>query len=1238
MVKLSQQLQQQTSQQAVRQSRTERVREQQEVERQKQQYEANKQKAEELQKTEFANITSVEEYRTKYNKLSADLKQFFSTPEQVEEQRSSDIASAKTSVAEKIAYYKKEMAEDKEYYDKKEDYYEDKAEYYLKKGNEEKADYYYKKAQQYEDKGDEKKEYYQGIIKGLQEGQTKLNKNQYLTYESIFDYAKDLGRYERDVEEAKNENREASRIQERKISDLKEAGYTAFVIEKSTSAGQPESVSLEYLNKATGDWMTVATVKDVGKVDVSSLTKLGYSEPTERSLFVGGKEFKYQARTGVYKTDTGSIVTAYGDTGLTEQGLIKEAQDKAYEEWVSTRTERPFYTDTKTEPTALVLGDKTYVPTTDFIGYVDQGTISTEPKYVEIPTDKEYKKVGISAGWDWVKKQYAKIPSGTWTFNIGGLGGTGLQAYKDPTAKYSINLTEQIGKAKDWLGGKVTDVDVKLTELETVEPKLTALEEKYQAQGQSRFEDLYAKEIIYGELTPEQAQEEFEKSESYKIWQEQYSKEYEETFKGAIARENIGYKSALQYGSQKFIENLGIFALGRIETPKATLETGAVVGGIVLTYGQLSPAVASAVGWGLTGATGVYGAYKFLSPKSTPSEVFGGAVMLGTAVATAGYGAYKYLRQPVVKTVKIKAPKPTAKATQTKGYDVKYITEQGEISKVVYPQQKLSQVGVAGRRTIVTTKGRLLSNKFWKALGTPEKYTTIESNAIYRGIPYQQLPKTYTVEGLRGTYTVTAGKSGYQKAYDLLKQYGYTDYQATATLRYTAPRVYEQYLKSGEIFVKGTKATGQFTYELTQPVIDVDKTLGIKTRGGGTVTDYVKVQRQLLQTPQGQKFVLENQLIKTYGSTLEGAKTFKQVQEKWSLGVATTSDVKTGFDVLGKSDFYKVYEKISYKDVVSGSRVFLKGTGKLSQDLARFNIETLPSETAKSRSILIEKIKDLTGESYGVTFVSDKKTPFSKTFGVTDNVEDILTKVKTARPSVQTDIAKVIDKLEDVKVTTPTQSQYYGTGLYERTAGGVSPQQLQILQNELKTVAIPDVQVDVLKDIIKVKVGADVGSLTRTANLMALGSGLAQRTDLKLKTDLKVQSALKNLLKTDVGLKDLQIQELGVKTSPELTTQLKSMLELDTMPIGLETPTFEPSEIKPIDTIIPKGVIIPFLEDRLTKKARGKAKGVFDFAYLPDFTSRALGLEAETVSEKQAQKKLKQVLSGLEIRRGIKIK
>ena len=44
-----------------------------------------------------------------------------------------------------------------------------------------------------------------------------------------------------------------------------------------------------------------------------------------------------------------------------------------------------------------------------------------------------------------------------------------------------------------------------------------------------------------------------------------------------------------------------------------------------------------------------------------------------------------------------------------------------------------------------------------------------------------------------------------------------------------------------------------------------------------------------------------------------------------------------------------------------------------------------------------------------------------------------------------------------------------------------------------------------------------------------------------------------------------------------------------------------------------------------------------ELAFLPDFTARSLGLGAETLTQKQARKKIKQLQTGFEIRRGVKL-
>ena len=108
--------------------------------------------------------------------------------------------------------------------------------------------------------------------------------------------------------------------------------------------------------------------------------------------------------------------------------------------------------------------------------------------------------------------------------------------------------------------------------------------------------------------------------------------------------------------------------------------------------------------------------------------------------------------------------------------------------------------------------------------------TGLKVGNLYEGVPY-------------------ADPKGYAKAFSRLKSYGYTPAQAKATLRYTAPQVIKKEYILGEVLVspQTQSAVKEFTIKTTKQVYDVDKRLGIKTRGGRTITDVYKIDAQLSQ-------------------------------------------------------------------------------------------------------------------------------------------------------------------------------------------------------------------------------------------------------------------------------------------------------------------------------------------------------------------------------------------------------
>jgi len=1146
-------------------------------------------------------------YKDVYETLSPDLKQFFDTPEKVVEDKYKRIDETKQKIEDRKSYADQKIQEEREKFEKAKQRYEEKREQYRRANY---SDERYKEKvrslkdwlNDEEDDLEEKEAYWNDYKKGLNEGIGQLNQGKELDYNSVVGYADDLGDYAERRKEARNEGRKAEREQLRQIKDLEEAGYKPFVVEQFDKYGNPKGVELTYINSQIGDAKTIAKVDVKGKVNVAGLTKAGFSEPQQRTFTVAGKDYKFQSRVPIFKTSTGEFVTPYEKTGITEQQLIKQSQDKAYTDWQKENKQNINF------PYRIIENKAVYQGT----AYAGQNqTLISDADYFR-QQDKKLDLGIISDAWGGIKKGYKWVDDRVHpdivfdprsTFPVKPVLSFGLKEEPTIAEEWIDKGIEGIGKGKqnveEWVIGK-----------DAIDEFNLDLESKYQTQYQKSFESKYMKDLIYDQTSFEKASEEFKQSEEAKLLQRKYEEEYKEGYKEL--QTDVPFWKGTAGGVAQLGLGLGEFGLKTVRSPTRTVVTA---GGVVAGVGLLK-AVPTAVSLTATAGLGIYGTYKFVSPKSTYVERGGGLVTALLSFGTLGYAGYKYLKQPVVTTKAIKPPKATLKSSEVIGKDIKMITKSGSQNIVKFDTQKLSQTAQAGRRTVVTTKWRALSNKYLK--------TNLKN--IYEGVPTQQLGKVTTYTGLRGTYTVRE-PSAYQKASKLLQDYGWTSSQAKATLRYYAPRVTEQYLDQGLIAIKGNKAIGEFTYLTKRPVLDVDKSLGIKTRGGSTIKDVYRVERKLVDL-KGTPAVAEQKTQLSFVLDKSGRiKDLKDFSFSGGYNVGKATDLKKGFEVIKGQDL-TILKEAQYRDLygVSFSRKILPSDNILRID------------TSKTK--LINKIIDLRG-TQGQKFTGGKKTPFSKTFGTSDKdlVVEILEKPKTTPSS---NVNKIIDKIDDFSTPTPSQSKYYGTGLYERTdvMGGLSPTQTQSLQQQLKAVSFPDqVKVMNIKNLIKIKqldtlAGLEVGQLSA----LKVATGL--KSDFKLKSDLKAEVQLKNLLKEDVATKSDLKFDTALKTDTVLKSQLKSLLDLSspTPPALRSTPTFRPPKIPTVRPPIPKPFVIPFLKGEISKRSKKGSKAQSEYAYLPDFTSRALGLEAETLTEKQAQKRLKKLLTGLEVRRGVVIR
>lgn len=1200
MVKLSQQFDQKQPSLSERPTRTQRVAVKQQEQTERKEFESLKARAN-VKQQQLSGLT-IDQYEKEYNLLDPKLKRFFSTPATLRIEKTERIDATKQTIKERLAFADKKLLEEKLKFDKdmaraRERYNRDK------KRNRDKArERLDKREHKLEDEFDEDEAKWKGYKEGLQKGSRELNKNKDVTFESIDDFAWDVARFEEDKEEARNNKKEFDRKQRDEIKRLEEQGFQPQIIEKSFK-GQPKSVELTFFNPITKKWKKVADFDVKAPVDVSGLKRVGFSQPQTRTVEFGGKSFSFQSRIGVFKEKSGQIVTPFQKTGVTEQDLIKQSQQKAFEEFKASSKDK-------------VIVPLRIIPQQDLpIGFGGQQTVSTEPinqvisekRFFEIKDKpKDFGFIGEGAGFVFkkAKEGFSFVDE---RFHFTGdikkpLAFGKLDKPTDPELASQLAI-KFLSKISD-------DIETKAIGEEKIKTFKTGLETKFDQQFQTAFEQKHMEDLIFEKTTFEEASKEFSGSEEAKLIQRRYQEEFETGFKDL--QTSPSQIDKIIAGSKRAGLSLTSLGITAVSTPSKT----ALATATVLTGVKTLKAIPSGLNLALTGGLFTFGSIRALDKSSTIDVAGSGFVTAVLSGVTLGFAGFKHLRSPVIKTVKIPAPKIDLKASEIIGRNVKLITDKGVVKKIIFSNQKLSQIGTAGRRTIVTTKGREILRKAQIHIGIPPK---LADNVIFKGVPKAQ-PKIKS-------FGFSPEPSGHQKALTLLTKSGYTKAQANRILRFTAPRVTEQFLKQGVLSVKGAKATGRFEFVTKRAVIDVDKTLGIKTRGGGEIKDIIDVKR-ILGKIDDSNVVFEGRRRLAFKLTRGKAVDLKAFELSSGFSVGKTSDLTKGL-ISQQDDLGEVISKINFRDL---TRISVEG--KLFPKVSKVKI-------VRSDTKLIEQIIDLRSPK-GLTPAKIKKTPFSVTFGKDNLVDDILKKINKPikAPRQVSSINQVINKLDDVGARA--ESQFAGKGQFELTSGGLSPQALSPqaqLQTQLFTAPQPPALKGIvgLKDLILLK-DVKVAQLS-LATLTGIKTATAIKTDFKFKTDFKVGVDVKALLKDDLGIKVAQLPAL--KTTPALKTQLKTILDLD-LGAGITsppTPTFRPPKIPIIDTPLPPIPLAILLlgKSKARKKKKG-LKGIQEFAFLPDFTSRALGLEAVTLTQKQAQRQLKKLLTGLEIRRAVKIK
>lgn len=1132
MVKLSEQLIGKSG----RLTRTQRQLEQQERTRRlledKERFEKLKAEAEEVQRTKLSKTKTIEEFETEYRKLRPEIQQFFSTPQELTQQKIQRIEKSKAEIQSDISITKKQQQDLGIAFEKS------KSEIPKLDPNE-RASF----KRDITDDFREQSAFLSERLSGLREGLTRLETGEDLSAGDIERFARSKGAI---AEEREKERSKREPAVEKKVTRI---SATKFLQEKLRGL------------KKKGETKTVRDVKG-GFSEVSI-----YEKGKEKVQIVRSKETGKVFVKDIGGKDKGEFVEF---RGLSDKELELEQirlQDEAIKTFEEARKEKPFFLDVEAIERGQVARRETIVakPPTEFIPIrIDEGKDSIIGRAFGVI------KRGLAKTGD------IKIP----IFTITGAGGEiPLRELKEPVEKKISEKRQELF----------------LKELEETGIK-AQLEAEAQEEFQVRFEDRFFKQLIKGEVTFEKAEKEFKESREAKIigikFEKRVEKRRRELLAGKITARGfaIAGLTTAELGLKLIPETIG----------GAILETGAIVVGIKAIK-FIPPAVSTIA----TGVIGGLGTLEAVSPIALPEEKAGGIITAGISFTLLGLRGIRFLRRPTIKAVKI-TPKPTLTPQQQTGLvkkvSSKIVTDvTGKVTQIEkFKARRISEQVVAGRRTIVSTKFREI----------------VRLDPVFKGVPF-----------------TAKGRVGFQKALKILqKRLGLTETQARSILRFRQPRLIlskfeaDVLIKSGELFERPLIAL-KGTRDITQPIINIEKALGIKTRGAVPIREFITGRGRIVGVaPTGEQilkmtFDIEKTFITPTGAVFQkltqAGRTTRQISQL-TLVKKTGKDVirvqrRLGGIVVQTEEFpLDIFtERTIAKTIIPRGRVFV-GKGRT----AVIRTDIIPEEI-DLRKILGFKIKEIRTlqpikEVKKLTKVGDYNKLVKTLRDIYGDPTDVITKKIISPPKISTGVStKLIQKTTNLK---------------------------SILEPKISLVKVK------IKDILGIGAKADTTSkiLSRVGLASALTTRISTRTrqgvleksalepKIMLRNILRTKTIEDEALKTATGLLSAQAQILTQKQLLKLSKISISAPVIPRIPVAI--PTFK------IPTIPTVTIPFAFPSARPVKRIRErKKKGIQELLLLPDFTARVIGLEPKVLSGEQAVKEIKKIMTGLEIRRGVQI-
>lgn len=1177
----------QSQKQTGRLTRTQRILQNKEKLRQNERFAQLKNEAERIKEERFSKTATIEEYTTEYNKLSPELKQFFASPQELTVQREKRIAEGKTNVNQVLEKWQKEIDEKRAYIEQLKQRWNERPNSYRSDPNNRKR--FNEDIKSYEQDITQS----QNQIYYLQSSVGKIEQG--YNWTDLVDYAEQKAsavrnRKENTVklnEQLKNNpdlvgiydvNKRVVGVWDTKKNPLpdylKKAGlsvpnisYYNSIVNWSKKAGYnslPSWAKQKVLNPSAYEWQEQNRGERLNfneKGEVVSIRSEKYKEtlPVDAYKSRPVMEFEKANPDEVLLKNNAGEVYAVQSKQFGGTFTIEEYNNKVDEYNKSIKTPEQMVAEFKEEDKNKPMFVDLEKVDTSKQGYVQRGTVGANTnQFTKISSDTE------------VVKKDSKIMSSVkkaidWIYNK-----SGDINFKTPSPAFAVNKDESQVKIRD-LTDNLKEVNTKAIEnfyINDIEKSgiKAELDAKYQQEYQSRFERAYMEDIILGKIDFETAKEKFSNSEDAKLINKKYQIEVEKK----RAEKGLTWNSAKIVGLQVVGSGIKLVpeTYGELGFETALVYTGYKT----LTY--IPPSVLNVATFGI-GTKGTMNAFnKSLSPERRIQGILTATLSFGTL----GYQAYRWLRSPKITYSYPKLKRPNVKSSATIGRDIK-ASEDG-ISKVVYGNQKLEQFSQAGRRTLVTTKGRFYSNRLF---GT-------KFERIYEGIPTQQ-KAVYGTDTLRGTKYLIK-QSGYQSALKKLMQYGYTRPQAVRTLRFYSPVYQEQWLTKGVLAIKDNSAIGKFFYELRKPKIVVDEKLGIYTKGGKTMRDTIGVQRKIVEFNNEEMMLELKGRISQYLSKSGKVFANKGVGISVSLTKAKATELKKGSEYVGKINDVDIFRDAMYKDIYSISRegksmsaVFSRKSGVDIERIKMFNAR---------RTTLFDYENNLK-ESYGKVILQKGKTSPVKS-------------IKT--PQLDTNIKNFQSQSPNI--------------IAEKTRTTTT----QVLKSDVTPVSRVKNQIKKMSIITKSSVIPALG--------LSLSSASTQVMKMGLKTNLKTNLTFKEALQQST----LQKVEVAQKQTPQQKVALRvGIRNLTITPTVTINPFRSPIRLPPRP---PKINVKPFafndndyLKLKIKQKKRTNLKNIY--ALLPDFTSKAFGLKPKVFKLKDSLKAVRKIQTGFELRTGGRI-